>query len=109
MTVKNPLEKLELKTWPDVLLAILAIPFLIAFGAIFLETTRSFATPITLIIAGIIFWGLAGKISYYRFHDKSIKGNMNAWFSGWRHSFLGDSIAVIGIALILTGGLLICI
>jgi hypothetical protein len=101
--VKNPLEKLDLKTWPDVLLAIFVLPFTIAFTALFPETSRDFAIPIVLIISGMLFFGLAGKISYYRFRDNTIKGNSNAWFSGWRHSILGNSIALVGVAQVLLG------
>lgn len=107
--MKNPLEKLELKTWPDILLAMVALPFVISFGAMFPISTRSFAVPITLIVAGIVLFGIAGKLSYHRYHDKSTAGNSNTWVAGWRHSFLGNSIATIGISLVVAGAVAIFI
>lgn len=99
----NPLKSLELKTWPDVMLAISSVPFLIAFSAIFAESTKALAIPIAILLAGVICFGVAGKVAYYRYRNSSIRGNVNAWFSGWRHSLLADSLALVGFLLIVFG------
>ncbi|AUD78734.1 hypothetical protein CW740_05505 [Kangiella profundi] len=101
--VDNPLKSLELKTWPDVMLAISSVPFLISFGAMFVDSTKAFAVPITILIAGILCFGIGAKLAYYRYRDSNIEGNINAWFAGWRHSFLADFFAFIGFLLIFLG------
>ena len=98
--VDNPLKSLELKTWPDILLAVCSIPFLLSFGAMFADSTKNFAIPITLLVSGIMCFGLGGKLAHYRYRDSSVKGNMNAWFSGWKHSLMADGLAALGLALI---------
>lgn len=37
------------------------------------------------------------------YRDSNIEGNINAWFAGWRHSFLADFFAFIGFLLIFLG------
>jgi hypothetical protein len=97
----NPLKNIELETWPDFLLAIAGLAFIISLTS--LLSGSAVAAPTTLIFSGIFSFGVGGKISYYRFRDSNIKRNKNAWFSGWRHSLLADSFAVIGVVLIIIG------
>lgn len=101
--VDSPLKSIELKTWPDILLAICAVPFIIAFSAMFVDSTKTFAVSVTILVDGLLSFGLGGKIAYYRFRDSEIGGNMNAWFSGWRHSILADTLAILGVLLISLG------
>lgn len=61
----------------------------------------SFTSFFVLIFGGLVLFGVGGKIAHYRFRDATIKGNSNAWFPGWRHSFLADSFAVLGVLLVI--------
>lgn len=103
--MENPLKSIELKTWPDFLLAVSGMAVMISLTALFAGSDHALIA--TILFAGIFLFGIGGKISYYRYRDSSVKGNMNAWFSGWRHSILSDSLAFIGIALIVLSLVLI--
>lgn len=55
---------------------------------------------LSILFGGFVFLGLGGKIAHYKFRDPKITGNSNAWFSGWRHSFLANIFAIAGISMI---------
>lgn len=96
--MENPLKNIELKVWPDFLLAVSAVCLVMAVGSLLAGVP--IALPLSPLFGGIFVFAIAAKISHYRFRDRSIKGNSNAWFSGWRHSVLADGLAVGGIGLI---------
>lgn len=103
--MNNPFSGIELKTWPDFLLAISGTLLVASVVAMF--SGNDLALRLSVGFGGFVLSGIGGKIAHYKFRDSSVKGNANAWFSGWRHSFLADIFAVTGVALILFSGLLI--
>lgn len=58
------------------------------------------ALRLSLGFGGLVLFGIGGKAAHYKYRDGSIKGNSNAWFSGWRHSFLADTLAALSIVLV---------
>ena len=94
----NPFKNIQLKDWPDFLLAISGLSFVVSLIALF--GGSSFADEFLLVFGGLVLFGIGGKVAHYRFRDAAIKGNSNAWFPGWRHSVLADSFAAFGVLLI---------
>jgi len=103
--VGNPFNNTQLKEWPDFLLAFSGVSFVVSLMAMF--SGSSIGLPCALIFGGLVLFGVGGKVAHYRFRDSGIKGNGNAWFSGWRHSLLADSFAGIGVVLVLLAAFLI--
>ena len=58
------------------------------------------ALRLSLGFGGLVLFGIGGKAAHYKYRDPSIKGNSNAWFSGWRHSFLADTLAALGLVFV---------
>lgn len=96
--MENPFKNIQLKDWPDFLLAISGVTFVVSLIALF--GGSSFAGLLVLTFGGLVLFGIGGKIAHYRFRDATIQGNSNAWFSGWRHSLLADCFAALGILLV---------
>lgn len=105
--VENPFKNIQLKDWPDFLLAISGVSFIVSLIALF--GGSSFAAALVLVFGGFVLFGIGGKAAHYRFRDSSIKGNSNAWFSGWRHSLLADSLAGSGVLLIVAAVIWFCV
>lgn len=101
--MQNPLANIKLQSWPDFVLAISGTAFLVSLPFV-LGTCRAIALAV-LFCGGFIF-GLGGKIAHYRYRDSSVPGNANAWFPGWRHSLLADSLAMIGLVITFIGAYL---
>lgn len=97
--MNNPFRNIQLKDWPDFLLAISGVSFVLSLVALF--GGLSIAAMIVPVFGGLVLFGIGGKIAHYRYRDASIIGNSNAWFAGWRHSFLADIFAGLGVFLIL--------
>lgn len=102
--MENPFKNIQLKDWPDFLLAITGVSFVTSLIALFGDS--SFASLFVLTFGGLALLGIGGKIAHYRFRDPTIKGNSNAWFPGWRHSLLADCFAGLGILLVVVAVIL---
>lgn len=96
--MSNPFSGIELKTWPDFLLAISGALLVAATVAMF--AGNELALRLSAGFGGLVLFGIGGKVAHYKFRDPTIKGNGNAWFSGWRHSLLADIFAASGVVLI---------
>lgn len=96
--MNNPFTNIELKVWPDFLLAISGV--LLVAAVVVMFAGNELALRLSLGFGGLVLFGIGGKAAHYKYRDPSIKGNSNAWFSGWRHSFLADIFAALGIVLV---------
>lgn len=99
MIVENPLRNIQLKIWPDFLMA--AAGFLLVISVIIsLLAGSQLSGSCALLFGGGFLFGIGGKLAHYRYRDPNVKGNSNAWFAGWRHGPLADTFAGIGLILI---------
>lgn len=101
--MENPFRNIQLKDWPDFLLAITGFSFVISLIALF--GGSAFAGLFVLAFGGLVLFGIGGKVAHYRFRDATIKGNSNAWFPGWRHSLLADCFAGLGMLLVIVAAI----
>lgn len=95
--MSNPFSNIELKHWPDFVLAISGISFVMVLAALISSTNLPGGTLgwVTLM-AGVVCFGIAGKHAHYRRHDKDI----HKWISAWRMSVLSNILVVIAFGLI---------
>jgi len=77
----------------------IAGPILVA-SIVAMYAGNDLAKAVSMVLGGTVLFGLGGKIAHYKYRDPNIKGNANAWFSGWRHSVLADGLAIVGFLLI---------
>ena len=77
--LENPFRNIQLKDWPDFLLAVSGVSFVVSLIAFF--GGSSSAVPFVLVFGGLVLFGIGGKIAHYRFRDGAIKGNSNALVS----------------------------
>lgn len=96
--MESPFKNIELKHWPDFLLAISGAAFLASLVALYSDV--QIAKYLSIFFFGFVLFGIGGKIAHYKYRDPNIGGNVNAWFSGWKHSLLADSFALFGVILI---------
>lgn len=96
--MENPLKNIQLKDWPDFLLAVSGASLCVSVIAIL--SGSALGASYALLFGGVFLFGVGGKIAHYKYRDPDIKGNINAWFTGWRHGLLADSFAIIGILLV---------
>lgn len=89
------------KEWPDFVLVAAGCVLTLAVPSLF--AGHRLAPGLALLATGAFVFGLAGKITFYKYRDPSVRGNINAWFSGWRHSWIGNIAALSGITLIVFG------
>jgi len=94
-------EKFIPKEWPDFVLVVAVGVLLLIVPHLF--AGHRLAPGMAFLATGTFVFGLAGKLSFYKYRDPSVIGNTNAWFSGWRHSWIGNIFALIGITLIALG------
>ncbi|WP_440997545.1 hypothetical protein [Arhodomonas sp. SL1] len=99
VSMENPFKNIELKFWPDFLLAISGLAFVVSVAAMYSGATL--ARSLSVGFFGLVLFGIGGKISHHRFRDPNIRENSNAWFSGWRHSMLANLFAAIGVIIVL--------
>jgi hypothetical protein len=99
--MSNPFQNIQLKNWPDYWLAVNGISFVLILGAL-VAGQELLGRTVTWVIlfGGFLFFGIGAKKSHYKAHVKGVQGNMNVWVSKWRHSFLADAFAIIGIVLV---------
>jgi hypothetical protein len=98
----NPFKNIELKNWPDYWLAVSGLGFIILLGALVAGKNQPGSTVAWVILfGGLLLFGIGGKIAHYKAHIKGVEGNINVWVSKWRHGFLADTLAIIGIILII--------
>ena len=96
--MKNPFSNIELKTWPDFLLAISGISFVMTLGAMISGIYLPGGTlGWVALMAGVVLFGIAGKQAHYRRHDKKL----NKWISAWRFNALSNIFVFASLALIL--------
>ncbi|MEP2627445.1 MAG: hypothetical protein ABJP66_06585 [Hyphomicrobiales bacterium] len=96
--MENPLKNIEFKVWPDYLLAVSALLLVISVGALF--AGAPLGLPLSALFGGFFLFAIGGKIAHYKFRAPEAKGNANVWVSGWRHSFVADCFALLGVGLI---------
>lgn len=96
--MESPFKSIKLKYWPDFLLAISGSAFVVSLVAMY--SGIAFAQKLSVGFFGFVLFGIGGRIAHYQFRGPSIRGNNNAWFSGWRHSPLADFFAIAGIVLV---------
>ncbi|WP_115718825.1 hypothetical protein [Gallaecimonas mangrovi] len=95
--MSNPFKNIELKYWPDFVLAISGISFVMVLGALIAGVTLPGGTlGWVLLFFGVIAFGVAGKHAHYRRHDKEI----HKWVSAWRASFLSNILVLVSLGLI---------
>ncbi|MDR4516628.1 MAG: hypothetical protein MRK00_04485 [Nitrosomonas sp.] len=98
----NPFKNIQLKYWPDYLLAITGVSFLVLLvGMISGRQIPGGIVYWVILFGGLVSFGIGAQIAHYRAHLKEIEGNINIWVSKWRHTILADSFAVIGVILVL--------
>jgi hypothetical protein len=102
MTVTNPFKNIRVKYWPDYLLAVTGTCFIITVLTYLTGIDRAF--PLMVIFGGLILFGIGGEIAHYRYSIKGYGGMVSQQFSGWRHTFLANSFALLGILLTFYGG-----
>lgn len=100
--MSNPFKNIQLKNWPDFWLAVTGPAFIIVLGA--LVTGKNIpGNTVTWVIlfGGLVLFGIGAQKAHYKAHIKGVQGNMNVWVSKWRHSFLANTFAILGLALVL--------
>ena len=99
MNLDNPLRNIQLKEWPDFVMAISGVS--LVSSVVGMLSGVKLGYPCTLMFGGAFLFGLGGRIAHFKYRDASVKGNSNAWFSGWRHTTLADSFALLGVSMVL--------
>ncbi len=100
--MENPFKNIQLKNWPDFLLAISGVSFVLVLGALVADQKLPGGTVAwAMLFGGLVIFGIGAQKAHYKTHIKNIKGNANVWVSKWRHSLLADAFAGVGLLLIL--------
>lgn len=98
----NPFKSIQVKVWPDFLLAISGSSFTILLIALATNKDLPGSTLGWMVMfGGLVIFGFGAKKSHYKAHIKGIKGVKGIWVSKWNHSFLSDLFALIGVFLII--------
>ena len=92
-------KNIKLESWVDYLFAISGIVLILSLVATFSGNILS--KYICAISVGIVLFSIAGKKAHYKYRDKNISGNSNVWLSGWKHGFISDLLASIGILIVI--------
>ena len=100
--MENPFKNIRLKHWPDYWLALTG-PCLIIFLGALVANAEIPGNTVTWVIlfSGMFIFGIGAQVAHYKIHLKGLEGNANVWISKWRHSFLANIFAVVGLSLIL--------
>lgn len=100
--MENPYKNIQLKNWPDYWLAVTGFSFVIIFGGLVAgQQLPGGIVAWVMLFGGLVIFSIGAQISHYKVHLKGIEGNMNVWVSKWRHNFLADALAVVGLLLVL--------
>lgn len=94
----NIFANVRIQYWPDYLLVVSGTLLLASTTAMF--SGIEYSGLVSLLLGGVFVFGIGAQIAHFRYRDKSVNGNANAWFSGWRHSFLADAFSLIGVAIV---------
>ena len=98
----NPFKNIPLKDWPDYWLAVTGISFIIILSGLAAGKEFPGGTVAWIILfGGLLLFGIGAKKSYYKAHIKGVEVNINVWVSKWRHGFLSNTFAVIGVCMVL--------
>ncbi|MDR9766301.1 hypothetical protein RJP56_09580 [Shewanella baltica] len=94
--MSNPFDSMKLKSWPDFILAISGITFLLSFTAMVAEKELPGGTLGWVSLMGAIFsFGIAGKIAFKRVFNR----DSNKWEDGWRNNHLSNLFILISVGL----------
>lgn len=95
--MSDPFKNIELKYWPDFLLAVSGTFSVMVLGALIAGIVLPGGTlGWVLMFLGVVAFGIAGKNAHYRRHDKKI----HKWVSAWRPNFLSNIFILVSLGLI---------
>lgn len=97
--MSNPFDNIQLKHWPDFLLALSGVSFTMAFWALIGGIVLPGGTlGWVFALAGVVSFGIAGKIAHYQRHDKAIY----KWVSAWRNNWLSNMFLIVTMLLLVS-------
>ncbi|RYZ73445.1 MAG: hypothetical protein EOP09_01880 [Proteobacteria bacterium] len=94
MEVGEMFKNASIRYWPDYWLVFAGTVTVLAMGSYIAAGLHPLWISLTF---GLFLFGTGAKIAHYLVRDKT--STVNAWFSKWRHSFMADSFAAVGLGV----------